>query len=81
MKRTRHTPEQVIRKLRDADRMLAEQKAVAQHRRHLLMLAVDGEHDAQRMQDEWLLVGRRVSLAAMSATCKCYCSLQCDRSR
>ena len=30
MKRTRHTPEQVIRKLRDADRMLAEQKSVAE---------------------------------------------------
>ena len=29
MKRTRHTPEQVIRKLRDADRMLAEQKSIA----------------------------------------------------
>ena len=26
MKRTRHTPEQVIRKLRDAERMLAEGK-------------------------------------------------------
>ncbi len=30
MKRTRHTPEQVIRKLREADRMLAEQKSVAE---------------------------------------------------
>jgi len=30
MKRTRHTPEQVIRKLREADRMLAEQKTVAE---------------------------------------------------
>jgi len=30
MKRTRHTPEQVIRKLRDADRMLAEQKGIAE---------------------------------------------------
>lgn len=30
MKRTRHTPEQVIRKLRDADRMLAEQKSIAE---------------------------------------------------
>ena len=30
MKRTRHTPEQVIRKLREADRMLAEQKGVAE---------------------------------------------------
>ncbi len=30
MKRTRHTPQQVIRKLREADRMLAEQKAVAE---------------------------------------------------
>ena len=26
MKRTRHTPEQVIRKLRDAERMLAEEE-------------------------------------------------------
>ena len=30
MKRTRHSPEQVIRKLREADRMLAEQKGVAE---------------------------------------------------
>lgn len=30
MKRTRHTPEQVIRKLRDADRMLSEQKSIAE---------------------------------------------------
>ena len=30
MKRTRHTPEQVIRKLRDADRMLAEHKPIAE---------------------------------------------------
>ncbi len=30
MKRTRHTPEQVIRKLREADRMLAEQKGIAE---------------------------------------------------
>jgi putative transposase len=29
MKRRRHTPEQVIRKLREADRMLAEGKAIA----------------------------------------------------
>ena len=30
MKRTRHTPEQVIRKLREADGMLAEQKSIAE---------------------------------------------------
>jgi len=30
MKRTRRTPEQVIRKLRDADRMLAEQRSIAE---------------------------------------------------
>ncbi len=30
MKRTRHTPEQVIRKLRDADRILAEGRGVAE---------------------------------------------------
>jgi putative transposase len=30
MKRRRHTPEQVIRKLRDADRMLSEGKNVAE---------------------------------------------------
>jgi transposase-like protein len=30
MKRTRHTPEQVIRKLRDADGMLAEHKSIAE---------------------------------------------------
>ena len=30
MKRTSHTPEQVIRKLREADRMLAEQRSIAE---------------------------------------------------
>jgi putative transposase len=30
MKRTRHTPEQVIRRLRGADWMLAEQKSIAE---------------------------------------------------
>jgi putative transposase len=35
MKRTRHSPEQVIRKLRDADRMLAEQKGIAEVAREL----------------------------------------------
>jgi putative transposase len=35
MKRTRHTPEQVIRKLRDADRMLAEQKSIAEFAKEL----------------------------------------------
>ncbi len=30
MKRTRHTPEQVIRKLREADRLLAEGMGVAE---------------------------------------------------
>ena len=30
MKRRRHTTEQVVRKLREADRMLAEQKTVAE---------------------------------------------------
>ncbi len=30
MKRTRHTPEQVIRKLREADAMLAEQRSIAE---------------------------------------------------
>ena len=30
MKRTRHTPEQVIRKLREADGMLAEGKGIAE---------------------------------------------------
>jgi len=30
LKRTRHTPEQVIRKLRDADRLLAEHKSIAE---------------------------------------------------
>jgi transposase-like protein len=30
MKRTRHTPVQVIRMLRGADRMLAEQKSIAE---------------------------------------------------
>ena len=35
MKRTRHSPEQVIRKLREADGMLAEQKTVAEVARAL----------------------------------------------
>ncbi len=35
MKRRRHTPEQVIRKLREADRMLAEGKATVEVARHL----------------------------------------------
>jgi transposase-like protein len=30
MKRTRHTPEQVIHKLREADRMLAEHRGIAE---------------------------------------------------
>ena len=35
MKRTRHTPEQVIRKLREADRLLAEGSAIGEVCRHL----------------------------------------------
>jgi putative transposase len=35
MKRTRHTPEQIIRKLREADRLLAEGKPVAEITREL----------------------------------------------
>jgi len=35
MKRCRHTPEQVIRKLREADRMLAEGKTTVEVARHL----------------------------------------------
>jgi transposase-like protein len=35
MKRTRHTPEQVIRKLREADGMLAEQKSITEVARQL----------------------------------------------
>ena len=35
MKRRRHTPEQVIRKLREADRLLAEGKDVDEVARHL----------------------------------------------
>lgn len=35
MKRTRHTPEQVIRKLREADKLLAEGKDLAEVARHL----------------------------------------------
>jgi putative transposase len=35
MKRRRHTPEQVIRKLREADRMLGEGKTIAEVARHL----------------------------------------------
>jgi putative transposase len=35
MKRRRHTPEQVIRKLREADRLLGEGKTIADACRHL----------------------------------------------
>jgi len=35
MKRRRHTPEQVIRKLREADRLLAEGRTTAEVARHL----------------------------------------------
>jgi len=35
MKRRRHTPEQVIRKLREADRLLAEGKSTGEVARHL----------------------------------------------
>ena len=35
MKRTRHTPEQIVRKLREADRLLAESIPLAEVMRHL----------------------------------------------
>ena len=35
MKRTRHTPEQIVRKLREADRLLAENTPLAEVLRHL----------------------------------------------
>jgi transposase-like protein len=35
MARRRHTPEQIVRKLREADRLLAEGKDVAEVARHL----------------------------------------------
>ncbi len=35
MKRRRHTPEQIIRKLREADRMLGEGKTVPEAAKHL----------------------------------------------
>ena len=35
MKRRRHTPEQIIRKLREADRLVAEGKTVDEVARHL----------------------------------------------
>ena len=35
MPRRRHTPEQIVRKLREADRLLAEGKDVAEVARHL----------------------------------------------
>jgi hypothetical protein len=35
MTRRRHTPEQIIRKLREADRMLAEGKTTVEAARHL----------------------------------------------
>lgn len=59
MKRTRHTPEQVIPRLRDADRLLAEQKSIAEIVKELGV----GEHvsplaqpvrrdDGQRRQEQ-----------------------------
>lgn len=35
MKRTRHTPEQIVRKLREADKLLAEGMPIAEVVRHL----------------------------------------------
>jgi putative transposase len=35
MKRRRHTPEQIVRKLREADRLLGEGKGIAEVLRHL----------------------------------------------
>ena len=35
MKRRRHTPEQVVRKLREADRMLGEGRTIPEVARHL----------------------------------------------
>ena len=35
MKRARHTPEQIVRKLREADRLLAENIPLAEVMRHL----------------------------------------------
>ncbi|MEI8148221.1 MAG: transposase, partial [Actinomycetes bacterium] len=35
MKRTRHTPEQIVRKLREADRLLAENTPLAEVMRSL----------------------------------------------
>ena len=35
MKRTRHTPEQIVRKLREADRLLAESIPLAEVMQHL----------------------------------------------
>ncbi len=35
MKRRKHTPDQVVRKLREADRLLAEDKDVAEVAKHL----------------------------------------------
>jgi putative transposase len=35
MKRRRHTPEQIVRKLREADRLLGEEKDIAEVLRHL----------------------------------------------
>ena len=35
MKRTRHTPEQIVRKMRESDRLLAENIPLAEVMRHL----------------------------------------------
>ncbi len=49
MKRTRHTPEQVIRKLREADAMLAEQKSIAEVAKELGV----SEHTYHRWRNQY----------------------------
>ena len=49
MKGRRHTPEQVVRKLREADRMLAEGKTVAEAAKELAV----SEHTFSRWRNQY----------------------------
>jgi Transposase len=55
MKRRRHTPEQVVRKLREADRLLAEGKEVPEVDKHLEVS--EATYHRWRAQYGWLKAG------------------------
>jgi hypothetical protein len=46
MKRRHHTPEQIVRKLREADRLLGEGSSL-----HLVLLAHKGNHGLRKILD------------------------------